>query len=203
MPVAPEEGFQGNVTETIDGIGERALEGEAAHLAVGDDVQAGVLLEFDGRIHRPVLDLLEGRRRDLSGYQVIPGLEQLGRPQQAADDVGVGRDHGHKRATGGIGRGQDGFRRRLMAIALPFENRARAGRLLAAQLAEFRGRPDVLVLELPRGGVPVAFEAAQDGRAFWWTTVWRPGRPCRPRSPGCARPAPKRCWWRHGWRRPR
>ncbi len=48
-----------------------------------------------------------------------------------------------------------------MAIALPFENRAHAGRLLGAQLAEFRGRPDVLVLGLPRGGVPVAFEVAQ------------------------------------------
>ena len=48
-----------------------------------------------------------------------------------------------------------------MAIALPFENRAHAGRMLAAELAEFRGRPDVLVLGLPRGGVPVAFEVAQ------------------------------------------
>jgi len=48
-----------------------------------------------------------------------------------------------------------------MAIALPFENRAHAGRLLAARLAEFRGRPDVLVLGLPRGGVLVAFEVAQ------------------------------------------
>jgi predicted phosphoribosyltransferase len=48
-----------------------------------------------------------------------------------------------------------------MAIALPFENRADAGRMLAAQLAEYRGRPDVLVLGLPRGGVPVAFEVAQ------------------------------------------
>jgi predicted phosphoribosyltransferase len=48
-----------------------------------------------------------------------------------------------------------------MAIALPFENRGQAGRMLAVQLAEYRGRPDVLVLGLPRGGVPVAFEVAQ------------------------------------------
>jgi len=48
-----------------------------------------------------------------------------------------------------------------VAIALPFENRAQAGRILAAQLAEYRGRPEVLVLGLPRGGVPVAFEVAQ------------------------------------------
>jgi predicted phosphoribosyltransferase len=48
-----------------------------------------------------------------------------------------------------------------VAIALPFENRGQAGRILAAQLAEYRGRPEVLVLGLPRGGVPVAFEVAQ------------------------------------------
>jgi putative phosphoribosyl transferase len=48
-----------------------------------------------------------------------------------------------------------------MAIALPFENRAHAGRVLAAQLTAYGGRPDVLVLGLPRGGVPVAFEVAQ------------------------------------------
>ena len=41
-----------------------------------------------------------------------------------------------------------------------FRNRADAGRLLAAQLTEYAGRSDVLVLALPRGGVPVAFEVA-------------------------------------------
>ncbi len=42
-----------------------------------------------------------------------------------------------------------------------FRDRTDAGRQLAAQLKEFGGRPDVLVLALPRGGVPVAFEVAQ------------------------------------------
>jgi predicted phosphoribosyltransferase len=41
-----------------------------------------------------------------------------------------------------------------------FENRQEAGRALAASLAAWRARPDVLVLGLPRGGVPVAFEVA-------------------------------------------
>jgi erythromycin esterase-like protein/adenine/guanine phosphoribosyltransferase-like PRPP-binding protein len=41
-----------------------------------------------------------------------------------------------------------------------FSNRADAGRLLAAHLTEYAGRSDVLVLALPRGGVPVAFEVA-------------------------------------------
>jgi putative phosphoribosyl transferase len=42
-----------------------------------------------------------------------------------------------------------------------FENRRDAGRKLAARLTEYVGRPDVVVLALPRGGVPVAFEVSQ------------------------------------------
>ena len=44
-----------------------------------------------------------------------------------------------------------------------FINRRQAGRTLAAQLLDFRNRPDVIVLALPRGGVPVAFEIARAG----------------------------------------
>jgi erythromycin esterase-like protein/predicted phosphoribosyltransferase len=42
-----------------------------------------------------------------------------------------------------------------------FHDRRDAGRQLATQLGEFAGRPDVLVLALPRGGVPVAYEVAR------------------------------------------
>jgi predicted phosphoribosyltransferase len=42
-----------------------------------------------------------------------------------------------------------------------FEDRKAAGRTLAARLREYAGRPDVLVLALPRGGVPVGFEVAE------------------------------------------
>jgi putative phosphoribosyl transferase len=46
-------------------------------------------------------------------------------------------------------------------LRLPFEDRAYAGRLLGQALAKYANRPDVIVLALPRGGVPVGFEAAQ------------------------------------------
>jgi putative phosphoribosyl transferase len=54
----------------------------------------------------------------------------------------------------------DRFDREEMMPA-PFRDRAAAGRLLAEKLAAYGGRADVLVLALPRGGVPVAFEVAQ------------------------------------------
>jgi predicted phosphoribosyltransferase len=46
-------------------------------------------------------------------------------------------------------------------MKLPFRNRREAGRLLAARLDAYANRPDVLVLALPRGGVPVAYEVAR------------------------------------------
>lgn len=43
---------------------------------------------------------------------------------------------------------------------LPYRNRTEAGRLLAAELGHYKSKPDVLVLGLTRGGVPVAAEVA-------------------------------------------
>ena len=43
----------------------------------------------------------------------------------------------------------------------PFPNRTEAGKQLARKLARYARRPDVLVLALPRGGVPVASEVAR------------------------------------------
>jgi putative phosphoribosyl transferase len=43
----------------------------------------------------------------------------------------------------------------------PLKDRTEAGRLLAERLSSYGDREDVLVLALPRGGVPVAFEIAK------------------------------------------
>jgi len=41
-----------------------------------------------------------------------------------------------------------------------FQNRHQAGEILARELVGYAGRSDVIVLALPRGGVPVAYEVA-------------------------------------------
>jgi pimeloyl-ACP methyl ester carboxylesterase len=43
----------------------------------------------------------------------------------------------------------------------PYDDRRHAGVELAARLRDLKGRPDVVVLALPRGGVPVAYEVAR------------------------------------------
>src|ERR1700740_1717599 len=53
------------------------------------------------------------------------------------------------------------WQRRLWPMNRPFLNRTEAGRMLAARLAACAGRDDVLVLALPRGGVPVGYEVAR------------------------------------------
>jgi predicted phosphoribosyltransferase len=42
-----------------------------------------------------------------------------------------------------------------------FRDRADAGQHLAAKLGRFAGRDDLIILALPRGGVPVAYEVAR------------------------------------------
>jgi putative phosphoribosyl transferase len=47
-----------------------------------------------------------------------------------------------------------------MPLQQRFADRREAGRALAQRLTAYRGQPDVIVLALPRGGVPVAYEVA-------------------------------------------
>jgi putative phosphoribosyl transferase len=44
---------------------------------------------------------------------------------------------------------------------LPFQDRTQAGQLLSRRLEIYADRADVIVLALPRGGVPVAYEVAR------------------------------------------
>jgi predicted phosphoribosyltransferase len=46
-------------------------------------------------------------------------------------------------------------------MTVPYRDRTEAGRILAKQLAVFAHEPKLLVLALPRGGVPVAYEIAR------------------------------------------
>jgi putative phosphoribosyl transferase len=48
---------------------------------------------------------------------------------------------------------------------LPFRDRREAGRVLAEHLQKYAGCDDVIVLALPRGGVPVGYEVARALRA--------------------------------------
>jgi putative phosphoribosyl transferase len=49
----------------------------------------------------------------------------------------------------------------MFPFVTQFRDRTQAGQLLADKLAEYANLTDVLVLGLPRGGVPVAFEVAK------------------------------------------
>jgi predicted phosphoribosyltransferase len=46
-------------------------------------------------------------------------------------------------------------------MGIPYDDRRDAGRQLATRLASYAGDPRALVLGLPRGGVPVAYEVAR------------------------------------------
>jgi predicted phosphoribosyltransferase len=52
-----------------------------------------------------------------------------------------------------------------MNMARRFQDRAEGGKLLAKELGKYADRKDVLILGLPRGGVPVGFQVANALRA--------------------------------------
>jgi putative phosphoribosyl transferase len=68
----------------------------------------------------------------------------------------------------------------MFPFVTQFRDRTEAGQLLAGKLLIYANRDDVLVLALPRGGVPVGFEVAKTLRAPLDVTMVRklgvPGR---------------------------
>ena len=52
------------------------------------------------------------------------------------------------------------FAWKKMTYIMKFRDRAEAGLWLAKKLRKYANRKDVLILALPRGGVPVGFEIA-------------------------------------------
>ena len=49
---------------------------------------------------------------------------------------------------------------RTDSLQIPIPDRRVAGKALVTMLLSYKGRPDTIVLALPRGGVPVAYEIA-------------------------------------------
>jgi putative phosphoribosyl transferase len=76
-------------------------------------------------------------------------------PYSTQDGVGRG-EHRAPNAVSGLP-----ARVALTIEAVRFRDRAEAGRQLAEQLRGYAGRDDVIVLALPRGGVPVGYEVAK------------------------------------------
>jgi hypothetical protein len=63
-------------------------------LAVGDALQAEILLEADDVADRAVLDLAQLRARDLALALALARVEQLLGAQEAADVIGAERGNG-------------------------------------------------------------------------------------------------------------
>ena len=91
------------------------------------------------------------RMRSAVEMHEVPGAGHLFEEPGTLDQVVV---HAIRWFTQYLGQPED------VAVTLPFSNRRTAGRLLAEQLLKFKlERP--LILALPRGGVPVAYEIAE------------------------------------------
>jgi len=121
-------------------------------MAVLPRVTASTLLIVGGA-DGPVITFNEqafARLRAEKKLEIIPGAGHLFEEPGALEAVAV--------------LARDWFLRHLAQVPRArvqrFRDRADAGRAVAARLGRYAGRPDVLVLGLPRGGVPVAYEVA-------------------------------------------
>jgi hypothetical protein len=68
-------------------VHEQVEEDVAAHLAVGDHIDVGVLLNRDRLGDRTILDLRVGLGRQRAGAELLPGIDQPGWSEHRPDDV--------------------------------------------------------------------------------------------------------------------
>jgi predicted phosphoribosyltransferase len=107
-------------------------------------------------------DIFAGRASATLAASLAQELETA--PGEGALDFATGqrppdRARRTRRCVPPRGRGAD---QAVHAVMARFHDRRDAGRFLARKLlALYAGRPDVLVLALPRGGVPVGYEVAR------------------------------------------
>jgi len=79
----------GAAVEAFERLDEMAEERVAPHLAIGDDVEAGILLQGDRFVDGPILDALEFRGGQATCFEGRARVLQILRPEQAADDIAL------------------------------------------------------------------------------------------------------------------
>jgi predicted phosphoribosyltransferase/dienelactone hydrolase len=118
------------------------------------------------RVRAPTLLIVGGRRRRARSQSPGARADEWGKAtgDRAGRDASL-RGTRHARARrepcGGLARRVPRRRNRQLKTNMRFANRRRAGEMLGEALARYRDDPDVVVLALPRGGVPVAYEVAR------------------------------------------
>src|SRR5262249_23680665 len=77
----------GGLVKTFERFGKVPEKRVAPHFSVGDDVEAGVLLERDRLIDGAIFDLLVSGGRELAAFERLTRVAQVVRTQKAADRV--------------------------------------------------------------------------------------------------------------------
>jgi hypothetical protein len=104
VPLAPKKSAHTEVTEAIDCRGHLALEGLAAHFAVGHHFESGKLLNRDRVTDSTFFNFPEAWSIDLASCQSGACLDQFRRSEQAPNYVGM---NGYHRAENPAGKVTD------------------------------------------------------------------------------------------------
>ena len=93
MPLPPEKSVDAMLAEASHSLRHLTLEGQPARLSVGDDAEPRFVLKGDGLVHSPILDRLEFLLTHRARADLLPRLQESGRTEQAAHDIGMSGDH--------------------------------------------------------------------------------------------------------------